>query len=180
MHEIQFRTRGPRRSKERSVSIGALLAVTLALLVLSVSAEAATTSRSSARVVISTVKNARFGTILVSGHTVYTLKPSAVKCTATCLRYWPAVLLPKGVAKATAGRGVNPAKLGSVRRAGGVRQVTYGGRALYWFARDTAPGQVKGNVTDTWGKWSVVVTKRLSTPVTTTTAAGGGGGGVGF
>jgi len=41
-------------------------------------------------------------------------------------------------------------------------------------------GQVKGNVTDTWGKWAdVVLAKPTGKPVTTTTVAGGGGG-VGF
>jgi predicted lipoprotein with Yx(FWY)xxD motif len=37
-------------------------------------------------------------------------------------------------------------------RSGGVRQVTYSGKALYWFTYDTAAGQVNGNgVKDTWG-----------------------------
>lgn len=179
MHEFQIHRRGTRRPRLRSLVVAGLVSAGLAASAFSVSANAATSSRSTARVVISTVKDAKFGTILVSGRTVYTLKPSAVKCAASCLKYWPAVLLPKGVTRATAGSGVNAAKLGTVRRAGGVLQVTYAGRALYWFVRDKAPGQVKGNLTDTWGKWSVVVTKPLSTGVTTTTG-GGGGGGVGF
>jgi len=38
---------------------------------------------------------------------------------------------------------------------------------------------VTGNVTDTWGKWSDIVTvKPAGKPTTTTTS--GGGGGVGF
>jgi predicted lipoprotein with Yx(FWY)xxD motif len=47
-------------------------------------------------VVISTATSAKFGTILVSGRTLYTLKPDATKCAKTCLKYWNAVLLPKG------------------------------------------------------------------------------------
>ena len=74
-------------------------------------------------VVVSTAKSAKFGTILVSGKTVYTLKPSKTACTATCLKVWPALVLPKGVTKATAGSGVSASKLGTVTRAGGVRQV---------------------------------------------------------
>jgi hypothetical protein len=59
-------------------------------------------------------------------------------------------------------------------------QVTYGGKALYWFFKDTALGQVKGNVTDTWGTWvDVVLVKPAGKPTTTTTVSGGGGG-VGF
>ncbi|HSN02535.1 MAG TPA: hypothetical protein VLS91_03525 [Acidimicrobiales bacterium] len=142
------------------------------------------------------MKTATHGTILVAGHTVYTLSPSSTPCRATCLAYWPEVLVPKGAKKAVAGRGVSAAKLGTHRLANGRLQVTYAGRALYYFAFDRAVGQVKGNVTDTWGTWRIVVTKkaavgstttmqtttttRTTTPPTTTTAAGGGGGGIGF
>jgi predicted lipoprotein with Yx(FWY)xxD motif len=131
-------------------------------------------------VVISTLKTAKYGTILVSGRTVYTLKPNANKCTTKCLKIWAAVVLPKGVAKATAGPGVKAAMLGTVKGAGGKLQVTYGGKALYFFFMDKAPGQVKGNVTDTWGKWSDVVTVKPKGQPTTTTTVAGGGGGVGF
>jgi predicted lipoprotein with Yx(FWY)xxD motif len=139
----------------------------------------ASTSHSTKEVIISTIKSAKFGTILVSGHTVYTLQPNAVKCTTKCLTIWNEVLLPKGVTHATAGPGVSAAKLGTVKGVGGKLQVTYAGKALYFFFMDKAPGQVKGNVTDTWGKWSDVVTVKVAGGTTTTTA-GGGGGGVGF
>jgi len=131
-------------------------------------------------VVISTLKTAKYGTILVSGRTVYTLKPNSVKCTTKCLKVWAAVVLPKGATKATAGSGVNAAKLGTVKESDGKLQVTYGGKALYFFFLDKAPGQVKGNVTDTWGKWSDVVTVKPKGKPTTTTTVAGGGGGVGF
>ena len=137
-------------------------------------------SHATKSLVISTAKNAKYGTILVSGRTLYTLKPSAIACTASCLKIWPEVLLPKGVTKATAGTGVSAAKLGTVKRAGGVLQVTYSGKALYWFFKDTAAGQVNGVGTDTWGKWSVVVLKQPSSGsggTTTTTSPSGGGGG---
>jgi predicted lipoprotein with Yx(FWY)xxD motif len=131
-------------------------------------------------VVISTFKNAKLGTVLVDGRTLYTLKPSATACTAACHKVWIQVLLPKGVKKATAGAGVSAAKLGTVKVPGGALQVTYGGRALYWFFLDKSLGQVKGNITDTWGKWvDVVLVKPAGRPTTTTTVSGGGGG-VGF
>jgi predicted lipoprotein with Yx(FWY)xxD motif len=140
----------------------------------------AASSHASKSVVVSLLKTAKFGTILVSGRTLYTLKPSATACTAECLKIWPALLLPKGVTKATAGAGVIASKLGTVKRSGGL-QVTYAGKPLYRFSEDTAAGQVKGNVTDTWGKWTDVVTaKPASSGPTTTTTAGAGGGGVGF
>jgi predicted lipoprotein with Yx(FWY)xxD motif len=129
-------------------------------------------------VVISSFKSAKVGTILSDGKTLYTLKPSATACTAACHKIWIQVLLPKGVTKATAGSGVSAAKLGTVKVAGGALQVTYGGKAVYWFFKDKAAGQVKGNVTDTWGKWVDVVLVKPAKPTSTTTAPGGGG--VGF
>ena len=125
-----------------------------------------------------TTKNSTYGTILVSGKTVYTLKASKVACTAGCLKVWPELLLPKGATKPTAGPGVNAASLGTVAGSGGSRQVTYGGKRLYWFVADSAPGQVNGNITDKWGKWTVVVTVKpahsSSAPVGRTSAGSGG------
>ena len=128
-------------------------------------------------VVISAAQSGRFGTILVGGTTLYTLKPSQTACTAECLRIWPPLLLPQGVGSATAGPGVNASKLGTMA-IGGRLQVTYSGQALYWFSGDKAPGQVNGNVTDIWGKWSVVAIGEATAAspasgalVTSTTAA---------
>ena len=173
----QLRTKKVGRHAGRVVA--AAVTAVGGLSVLAVTSSSASTSRAVAKVVVSTLKTNQFGTILVSGRTVYTLRPSAVACTSSCLKIWPALLLPAGVTHATAGTGVNAAKLGTVRRAGGRLQVTYAGKALYWFYLDKAPGQVKGNIKDKWGKWSVVVTKAPA-PGTTTTSPGGGGGGIGF
>lgn len=130
-------------------------------------------------VVISTSKSNKYGTILVDGKTLYTLKPNNVSCTSACHKFWIEVLLPKGVTKAVAGPGVNAAMLGTIKVGGGALQVTYGGKALFWFSKDKA-GQVTGNVTDTWGKWvDIVLVKPKGKPTTTTTVSGGGGG-VGF
>ncbi len=119
---------------------------------------AAGTADAAAGVVVSTTKNPSQGTILVSGKTLYTLKASKTPCTAQCLKIWPALMLPKGVTKATAGTGVRASKLGTVKRSGGSLQVTYSGKPLYFFVGDAAAGKVNGNITDTWGKWSDVVT----------------------
>jgi predicted lipoprotein with Yx(FWY)xxD motif len=157
-------------SRRASATRVAAAGLVLGGLAISVGASAsASTTHATKEVVISTSKSAKFGTILVSGRTLYTLTPNAVRCTTTCLKYWNEVLLPKGVTHATAGVGVNAAKLGTVKGAGGQLQVTYAGRALYWFFLDKAPGQVKGNLSDTWGKWSVVVTAKAIVPITTTT-----------
>ena len=133
------------------VAVGGISGATI-----SVSAASALSSQTAKTVVVSAVKNAKLGTILVSGETLYTLNKK--DCTGKCLKYWPAFILPKGVTKATAGTGVIAAKLGTVKAVGGARQVTYSGKALYYFVEDTAAGQVNGNkLTDPWGTWSVVV-----------------------
>jgi len=144
-------------------SIGRIAAVALAVGGLSASAFApnaagAATNPSTASQ-ISTTKDAKLGTILVAGNTVYTLKPTKVACDAKCAKVWTPVVLPSGSTTATAGSGVETAKLGTVAATGGALQVTYGGLPLYWNAKDKAPGEVHGNTADKWGKWAVVVTK---------------------
>jgi predicted lipoprotein with Yx(FWY)xxD motif len=127
-------------------------------------------------VTVSTAKTAKLGTYLVSGKTLYTLnKPN---CTGKCLKFWPALLLPKGATKALAGAGVNASMLGTKTTPAGL-QVTYGGKPLYWFSKDKGPGKVTGNKTkDQWGIWSIVVTSKPKASgggSTTTTAPSGGG-----
>jgi predicted lipoprotein with Yx(FWY)xxD motif len=145
------------------------------------SAGAATNRVAKAGVTVATTKSAKFGTVLVSGKTLYTLKASKTACSTSCLQVWPELVLPKGVTKATAGSGVSASKLGTVSRPGGVLQVTYGGKALYFFSGDASAGQVNGNVTDTWGKWSAVVTAKPagSSSSSNTTSGGGSGAGTG-
>jgi len=156
--------------------VGAVLAAGgLSAAVLAADAAGAATST-----VVTMTKTSKYGTILVSGKTVYTLKASKVACGSSCLKIWPAVLLPKGVTMPSAGPGVNAASLGTVAASGGALQVTYAGKPLYWFFGDTAPGQVHGNITDKWGKWSVVVTAKpghasSGSGGTPTTSAGSGG-----
>jgi predicted lipoprotein with Yx(FWY)xxD motif len=173
------RTGRERASSWRSVvgHIGALAVAVVGLSALTFApgvAGAATTPTTAT--VISTAKNAKLGTVLVSGNTVYTLKAGKTACTAECMKVWLPVVLPQGVTKATAGAGVDAAKLGTVAAAGGALQITYAGKPLYWFAKDTAAGQVKGIVTTKWGKWNAVVTAKSSSGSSTTNAGTGGAG----
>ncbi len=138
-------------------------------------------SAASRVVVVSASQSPAYGTILMSGTTpLYTLKASRTPCRSKCLKFWPELVLPKGVKKAKAGSGVTAAKLGTIKRKGGVLQVTYAGKPLYRFTLDTTPGQVHGNnLTNTWGTWSVVVIARATQPAAaptsgpTTTTTGG-------
>ena len=173
-------TRRHHRSAGRRV-LGRAAAVAVAAAALSAvafspgTAGAQTSPRTASE--ISTAKNAKFGTLLVAAQdTVYTLKPSKTACTAKCLKVWPPVELPAGMTAATAGTGVDAAKLGTKALADGTMQVTYSGKPLYWFFKDKAPGQVKGNVTDKWGKWLSVVT----VPGKSKPSSNAGTGGVSF
>ena len=159
--------------------VGAIVAVGGISLSVIASSEAGAAST----VTVSSTKNAKLGTILVSGKTLYTLKPGSTACTAACLKIWPALVLPTGVTKAKAGSGVSAAKLGTVKR-NGVVQVTYGGKPLYYFVGDTTTGQVNGDLTDTWGKWTAVVTKKSANSSSGANSGSGnssaGGGGAAF
>jgi predicted lipoprotein with Yx(FWY)xxD motif len=95
--------------------------------------------------------------LTANGKPLYLLTPSAVSCGSSCLKIWPALTLPAGVAGATAGKGVQGAKLGTTAGPKGLMQVTYAGQPVYLFALDNVRGKVKGNITDKWGKWTDVV-----------------------
>lgn len=158
-------------SRTRGIRLVGLAGAVLAVGGLSASAVAVGTASAKTGLVISTSKNTSFGTILVSGTALYTLKTSSTPCNAQCTKIWPEVLLPKGAKGAKAGPGVNAAKLGTVKRAHGALQVTYAGKPLYRFSLDT-PGQVTGNITDTWGKWTVMAT----VPATSSSSGSGSSG----
>jgi predicted lipoprotein with Yx(FWY)xxD motif len=75
------------------------------------------------------------------------------ECYGDCARAWPPVLA-RG--RPVAGRGVRSRFLGTVRRRGGKRQVTYRGRPLYYYVHD-APGRVLcHDVREFGGLWLVI------------------------
>jgi len=126
-------------------------------------AMAATGSTHARAGTVQTSKSKSFGTILVSstGRTLYryTIDGKRVnRCSgnATCAKYWPALLVKAG-ANPTVGAGATAALLGTIKAAHGMRQVTYAGFPLYFFAGDTAAGQTKGQGFES--QWYVVNTK---------------------
>jgi len=75
------------------------------------------------------------------------------RCYGKCAAAWPPVYT-KG--KPRAGKGVRRSLLGSVRRRGGRRQVTYAGKPLYYYAHE-GPGEVLcHNVNLNGGLWWVL------------------------
>ena len=168
-----------------SVSTLALSTLALSTLALSTLAVGTAAASPSKKFVISSVSTAKGGRVLArNGATLYTLS-GGMACDAQCLATWPAVTLPSQDKSATAGPGVTRAKLGVTSGPNGARQVTYGGHALYRYVGDTARGQVNGDLTDQWGKWTAVVTAKGSTGTSSGTDNGSSGttagsGGVSF
>jgi len=102
-------------------------------------------AHSSAATVVTTEKTS-LGTILVtsSGRSLYldvADKPGHPACTGGCLSIWPP-LKASGTLKAAGG--AKAADLGTIKIAGGIKQVTYKGHPLYTFASDTKSGQTSG------------------------------------
>ncbi|HVK20963.1 MAG TPA: hypothetical protein VM677_06355 [Actinokineospora sp.] len=97
----------------------------------------------------------KFGTGVVDakGYTLYRFdkdaaKPSKSTCDGDCAKAWPPVLAGDGT---IAVDGVAEDVVGTVDRADGSTQLTLNGWPLYRFAKDTAPGEVKGHgVGGTW------------------------------
>ncbi|ANN15939.1 hypothetical protein SD37_09985 [Amycolatopsis orientalis] len=78
-----------------------------------------------------------------------TAKPSKSTCDGECAKTWPPVLVTAGSKVFLAG--VKKSAVGTVRRSDGSLQVTIGGWPVYRFAKDTAPGDTKGQgVGGTW------------------------------
>ena len=91
------------------------------------------------------VSKTPLGRILVDsrGRTLYLFEKDKSRkslCSGSCATFWPP-LLTSG--KPRAGAGVKAALLGTIKRAGGARQVTYRRHPLYTFKLEQA-GQTKG------------------------------------
>jgi predicted lipoprotein with Yx(FWY)xxD motif len=180
MHKSQNSQPTTRRFAARSTAAGVTALFGLAVSVAAPGLAGASVNHASKGVVISTMKSSKFGTLLASGKTLYTLKASKTPCSTSCLKIWPELVLPKGVTKAAAGTGVSASKLGTISRPGGVLQVTYAGKPLYFFVGDKSSEAVNGNLSDTWGSWSDVVTVKPTTSGQATTTTSPGTGGVAF
>jgi predicted lipoprotein with Yx(FWY)xxD motif len=92
------------------------------------------------------------------GYTLYMYAPDhqgASQCTGFCAQQWPPLVLPHGMTRPKAGPGVRAALLGTVRRANGELQETYGGWPLYLWIGDSRPGEATGQADD-MGLWYVM------------------------
>lgn len=79
-----------------------------------------------------------------------------LKCTASCLGFWPPLTVRSRHVRLVAGRGVH-GRLGILRRAGGMLQVTLSGRPLYRFSGDRSKGAANGQgIMSFGGTWSTL------------------------
>jgi predicted lipoprotein with Yx(FWY)xxD motif len=123
------------------------------------SGAAAPTSNPASGVATITVASTKIGMILVdgSGRTLYLFEkdqPNQSACAGACVAAWP-VDQSSGTPKA--GSDVTASLLGTIKRGDGSTQVTYNKHPLYYFARDSGPGQQSGQGIDAFGaKWFVV------------------------
>lgn len=103
-------------------------------------------------------RGSAYGTVLFDGggRALYAFTRDArgrSRCFGACARAWP-VTYTHGAPRA--GRGVRRSLLGSIRRPGGGRQVTYAGRPLYSYVGDGV-GRIRcQNVFEFGGTWLVV------------------------
>jgi len=97
--------------------------------------------------------------VTARGRTLYTLSAEVhgrFICTGSCLGTWIPLKVPAG-AKV---EGV--AKLGVIKRPGGVRQATLNGHPLYTFAGDGKKGDVNGEGFKDVGTWHAAVAPRAA------------------
>src|SRR4051812_38322324 len=99
------------------------------------------------------VASGSLGNILVDSHgrTVYLFKKDSgpkSTCFGACATNWPPL---RASGKPTVGTGVSAAKVGTIARADGGRQVTYSGHPLYLFPGDSKPGDTNGQGVKAFG-----------------------------
>jgi predicted lipoprotein with Yx(FWY)xxD motif len=126
------------------------------------STHAATSTRSAVGAIQAatpTAHSSRYGTILFGGggRVLYAFardRGGRSNCSGACAKAWPP-FLTNGTPKP--GRGINGRLLGTTRRSDGTLQVTYAKHPLYYFKKDTKPGQITcQNVSNFGGLWLVV------------------------
>jgi predicted lipoprotein with Yx(FWY)xxD motif len=107
------------------------------------------------------VRSTGLGKVLVdgSGRTLYLFeadKSSKSTCQGGCAQAWPPVVV-KGKAEPKAGSGAKDKLLGTSKRDGGDRQVTYDGHPVYRYQGDEKAGDTNGQGLDQFGaKWYVL------------------------
>jgi predicted lipoprotein with Yx(FWY)xxD motif len=114
----------------------------------------AVTGAAATEAVINVVTDAKLGQILVgnNGMTLYMFTEDGINksnCSGNCAKYWPP-LLTRG--NPTLGAGVDKTLVGTAPLPDGTMIVTYNKMPLYYYVKDTKPGDTTGQATfnKTW------------------------------
>ena len=104
------------------------------------------------------VVDSQYGRIVADGRglAVYVFdkeETSKSECYGDCAKAWPPVLTK---ARPRAGKGARAGLLGTTRRRGGKRQVTYRGRPLYYYVGDSPGNVLCHNASEFGGLWLVI------------------------
>ncbi|HEY7537692.1 MAG TPA: hypothetical protein VH721_06870 [Gaiellaceae bacterium] len=102
---------------------------------------------------VKTIMDKKLGEVLTTSGKqaiyVWNSEPKGkIRCTGTCAKQWPPVIVKKGVVVPMHVEGIM-GDFGTIKRANGVRQLTFNRRALYTYAHEK-PGQVLCNDVDNW------------------------------
>jgi len=142
----------------------AMFFVLLALAAVSASSAAFASSQASRPTL--TTGSSSYGRVLFDGRGfvvyAFTRDPRGKSvCTGACAKAWPPYVVKTRLRAAS---GVKARLLGTTRRVDGSLQVTYAGRALYYYVGDRSKGQILcHNVTEFGGLWRVI--RPSGTPV---------------
>ncbi len=138
-----------------SMNVSRVVALAVAaLLILGPGAAMLAAAPAAAQVTLQVVKNDKLGTFLVDGNGnslyMYTHDTQGVtNCYGGCAQAWPPLLTDGSATVAM--DGVNAALIGTVKRTDGTTQISYNGWPLYYWVKDTKPGDVTGqNVGKVW------------------------------
>jgi predicted lipoprotein with Yx(FWY)xxD motif len=110
-------------------------------------------------IVAKVATDAKLGKILVAtnGMTLYTWAKDTdanSQCYDQCATVWPPLT---ALVTTVAGEGVTTGTFGTSTRKDGAIQVTFNSHPLYFFVRDTGPGQTNGQGSTGFGAlWSVI------------------------
>jgi predicted lipoprotein with Yx(FWY)xxD motif len=155
----------PTKHVKLILPVGAAVATTAAIVAVIGSTGAAAKSRDSAMAagkgtVIGMKSVGGLGSILYAGPkklTVYAFTAdhgSKSACSGACAKAWPPVTT---TAKPSAQSGASASDLGTIKRSGGVMQVTYKGHPLYYYGDDKTSATADGQQSNAFGgKWYVL------------------------
>ena len=103
------------------------------------------------------LRDSQFGPVIFNGRDqaayTFTRDGRRSRCYGECAKAWPPFFAR---AKPRAGRGIKRDLLGTVRRRGGRRQVTYAGQPLYFYEHDPKGEVLCNDIVEFGGTWFAV------------------------